>query len=330
MTKLNQRILRKIHLISYSILSKSNYNTEQLIREFSDSINEILGIRDFSFRSKSLDEYIGFMENNIDVIHIIEYQRILELFYNRIPKWKRSFYGHCDICNRDVNFIANIVFDARHGGVNWRESLTCPYCGFNNRIRAVLNIINERIKSDDNIYISEQVTSAFRYLSKKYKNIVGSEFLGDDIKPGTLVKGIRHEDLCNLSFDNVTFDAVVSLDVLEHVVDYKTAVKNIYRILKTNGVFIFSVPFIYESENDEVRSVLRDGKVIHLMEPEIHGNPVDKENGALVYTIPSWKMIRFLNEVGFTDAYANFYFSIEKGHLACADGSPQVLFIATK
>lgn len=41
------------------------------------------------------------------------------------------------------------------------------------------------------------------------------------------------------------YDGIICLNVLEHVYDYNTALKNIYDLLKTNGFLFLSVPLFY-------------------------------------------------------------------------------------
>jgi 2-polyprenyl-3-methyl-5-hydroxy-6-metoxy-1,4-benzoquinol methylase len=45
-----------------------------------------------------------------------------------------------------------------------------------------------------------------------------------------------------LPFKNNFFDVVTAFDVIEHVKDYKKAIKNIFRVLKPNGIFLLSTP----------------------------------------------------------------------------------------
>tara|TARA_Y100000816_G_C26038268_1_gene543705 strand:- start:453 stop:1175 length:723 start_codon:yes stop_codon:yes gene_type:complete len=46
----------------------------------------------------------------------------------------------------------------------------------------------------------------------------------------------------NLPFEENTFDHVVCSEVLEHIIDYESALKEIKRVLKPDGTFALSVP----------------------------------------------------------------------------------------
>jgi SAM-dependent methyltransferase len=52
----------------------------------------------------------------------------------------------------------------------------------------------------------------------------------------------RCEDACNLSYEDESFDVVVACDVFEHILDDNCAIAHVYRVLKKDGVLIFTVP----------------------------------------------------------------------------------------
>jgi len=54
-------------------------------------------------------------------------------------------------------------------------------------------------------------------------------------------------DIKNLPFENESVDTVVLTQVLEHVDDPFKALREVKRVLKTEGILIFSVPFIYHA-----------------------------------------------------------------------------------
>lgn len=137
------------------------------------------------------------------------------------------------------------------------------------------------------------------------KNYFCSEYFGQAFKSGEFVGNIMHQDLMGVSFDDCSFNFVISSDVFEHIPDPYEAHREIYRILKPNGRHIFTVPFYQTEFLDEERTVVDDaGKNIFLKEPQYHGDPLRPE-GALVYNIFSLQMLIELKKIGF---HTNLYY----------------------
>jgi SAM-dependent methyltransferase len=128
---------------------------------------------------------------------------------------------------------------------------------------------------------------------------VSSEYWGEGHTPGSLVNGVRHEDLEHLSFADASLDTVLSSDVLEHVPDAYGAHREIFRVLRKGGCHIFTVPFAPGSERDDVRARRVQDRVEYLTEPLYHGDPVRPGKGVLVWRIFGQEMLTRLREVGF-------------------------------
>jgi SAM-dependent methyltransferase len=63
---------------------------------------------------------------------------------------------------------------------------------------------------------------------------------------------VLREDLTKLTFDSDSIDAVLSLDTLEHIVDYEQALAELHRVLKPSGVAIVHVPcYFFDRETSE-------------------------------------------------------------------------------
>lgn len=164
----------------------------------------------------------------------------------------------------------------------WTETAVCSGCGLNSRMRALLAFLTEYLELSraSHVYISEQVTSMYRLLKKRYPLTVGSEYLGGDLVSGSKrilfnkKSIVQHENLTSLSFSSGVFDAVVTQDVFEHIPDYKAAFRECKRVLAPGGSLVFTVPFFYHSASTEIRSVIVNGQLDHILPPEYHGNPV--------------------------------------------------------
>lgn len=106
-----------------------------------------------------------------------------------------------------------------------------------------------------------------------------SEYWGDKTTYGEMVGGVRNEDLQALSFDAMTFDVVLSSDVLEHMPSPYQAHREIFRVLKPGGRHIFTVPYGEAMVRDDVRASLVDGTLVHHAEALYHGDPVRPGEG---------------------------------------------------
>ncbi len=103
-----------------------------------------------------------------------------------------------------------------------------------------------------------------------------------DLTTGSYRDGQRCENLENMTFNNETFDLVITQDVFEHVLNPDKAFREITRILKPGGAHIFTVPY-YRGKKTVVRAVETIFGIENLNEPVYHANPVD-EKGSLVVT----------------------------------------------
>ena len=227
--------------------------------------------------------------------------------------------GYCRFCDAPRRFRTGPMYakaklpDGRTVP-NWREHLACTECGFVTRIRGTYHVLTQEIAPapDAAIYTTEMVTNFFTRMRDRYPALVGSEFIRPDLKPGTLVNGMRHEDVQHLSFGADQFDVVVSMDVLEHVPDHKSAMGELCRVLRPGGALVLTVPFDLSRQQHETRAYIDEsGELHHLMEPEMHGNPMSPEAGSLSYRTFGWEILDDLKGAGFTRAHVVEYWSRE-------------------
>lgn len=239
--------------------------------------------------------------------------------------------GECSFCARKSNFLLDDFFGQGNLGEldfapNWRERLICSRCNLNNRLRMVYSFLSEFSKVD-RIWLTEVNTSFYRALSTKFNQIMGSEFLGSDLAPGTYnEKGVRHEDLTNNSFEDSTFDCVVTLDVLEHVEIINRAFSELHRVLKIGGKLVATFPFDRDNpRNFERARRNNDGSMTFFAPPEFHGDPASKQP-ILCFRHFGWQILQDLKDIGFSDARIGLTWSESLVNV----GPEQVLLVATK
>ncbi len=240
--------------------------------------------------------------------------------------------GECAVCDRQTRFLIDYNYSAASpdGRIrpNYRERLVCEHCHLNARLRGTLHFMRDQAKAvpDARIFIAEQVTPFFKELTDRFTRVTGSEFLRDGTAPGrTNAAGIRHEDATALTFADGSLDLILSFEVLEHVPDYLTALREAYRCLAPGGRFIFTAPFAPACHEHLERARLVDGEIEHILPPEYHGDPVS-EDGALCFRYYGWGLLDELREIGFRDAHNFFYWSRKLGYIG---GAPSIL-MATK
>jgi len=278
-------------------------------------------------RIASFGEYEIYTRSMVD-----EYQRRKET--ERALQGSSDFFsvpGFCFVCRRPVSFRV----DARHGLVdpdgrsipNWRENLVCPGCRLNNRMRAAVQILHDVCgpKPDSAFYLTEQTTPMYHWLNRAFSDVIGSEYWAADTPVRIRkMKGLRNEDLTRLSFADRQFDFVLSFDVFEHIPDYRKAFRECRRVLKPNGVLFFSIPFVLHSAEHHIRvEIAPDGRLVHLVPPEYHGDPMQKD-GCLCFRHFGWACLDELRQDGFSESAACLYWSEDFGYL----GGEQILFMA--
>ena len=275
---------------------------------------------------------------------VIRSQREFDLFYNMLPRERQDYekqlaqmcaaaegstleiLGICQVCCQKVKFHLDFLYG---DGVipNYRERMTCPLCGLNNLQRYIVHAVLADYVPGRKIYMYEQITAVYQAVKQRVgtENIVGSEYVADNLVSGTVVRDILHENAECLSFDDDSFDIVVSCDVFEHVNDYKKCFLEASRILKKNGKLYLSVPFHTNRKENHRRAGIQESGLVYFDKPHYHGNPMSDE-GSLVFWDYGWDMLDDLKRAGFHDVYMQPYYSIKNGNI----GGIPYIFVAIK
>ena len=211
--------------------------------------------------------------------------------------------------------------------INFREDLVCPITYIGNRSRATFHKFAYDFLDQKNIsvYITEQNTHLFNFMRRILPRLIGSEYLPETPFGSKDTRGIRSEDLTNLTLGDNSQDAILSLDVLEHIPNYQTALSECARVLRPGGRIYITVPFAGSAETLVRAKVIENGEIVHLQEPDYHGDPINGA-GILCYYYFGWDILENMKAAGFSDAFAFYYWSKEFGYL----GVPQMMIIGVK
>lgn len=188
----------------------------------------------------------------------------------------RANSGYCTICDRNVFFV--------EAGPWLRDQYVCRRCGSIPRQRALVKVLNEHFPAWRELSVHESSPGgpSSVKLRRECKGYVASQFF-PNIPRGQFNDNQRSENLEALTFEDESFDIVVTQDVFEHVLRPARAFAEIARTLKHGGAHIYTVPY-YRGRQTIVRAEPDDvGGIRHVLPPDYHNNPIDVM-GSLVIT----------------------------------------------
>lgn len=181
--------------------------------------------------------------------------------------------GRCPVCGQTL--LIKLADDP--------ISVRCLRCQASAIHMSLLQVI-QRLYADlsgIDVYEMSSRGPVFEFLNIRTNCLTFSEFF-DDVPPGAYYKGIQCQDVQRLTFGDESFDLCTSTEVFEHVPDDYAGFREIRRVLRPGGRFIFSVPLTGEATTVE-RATIIDGYLCHLREPEYHGDLIRGHGRVLCY-----------------------------------------------
>ena len=237
----------------------------------------------------------------------LAYARLIE------PRQLRILKISCPLC--DFPVLVRLAREER--------GLRCPRCRGGVVHMCMAHVLNANFDSlsEYSVYELSSRGPMVKYLKRSCKSLTVSEFW-PDVSPGQWKNGIQCQNVERLTFSDESFDLCTSTEVFEHVVDDLTGFREIRRVLKVGGIFIFSVPLRLNEKTLE-RAVIIDGEICHLEEPEYHDDILRGPGKVLAYRTYGFDITDKLLEAGFStaiiDTSAKEYF----------DGLGRSLIVAT-
>jgi SAM-dependent methyltransferase len=245
--------------------------------------------------------------------------------YKKLPTAQKHFSGICNICGCDTAFLYN-------ENESYRESLFCIHCKTISRYRSIAKGLLCAIKDLTSIeassisklpstnetclriYDAQQAFYGLRStypipdLLSKCKWISVETSVYHPAKPlgAKLSLHQSNQNIERLTYPDLSFDMVITSDVMEHVRLDDDAHREIRRILKPGGIYIFTVPSNRDSDTQtRVRVVdpLDASKDEFLVEKEFHADSNVAGGKALTYRIYGKDLDQKLNDLGFSVQY---------------------------
>jgi SAM-dependent methyltransferase len=235
--------------------------------------------------------------------------------------------GSCNVCGSKTQFFYT-------DPAVYRESLVCRECLTTSRYRSIARGILKAIEDltdikapslaelqptvENTMFKIYDTQPAFYWDTSAYPIpdlLAKCQWIETEIsvyhphKPlgFRLGPNFTNQNLENLTFPDNSFDVVVTSDVMEHVRLDNRAHKEIKRVLKPGGVYLFTVPHFRHERESIVRVEIVDPsdptKDQFLMEKEYHGDAHSEDHRALSYRSYGTDVDEFLSELGFSVDY---------------------------
>ena len=236
--------------------------------------------------------------------------------------------GKCNVCGKHVPFFCQDLSLPR-------ESLICGECGSTSRYRSIakgiLRAVDEltgvrakcladltKNRSDKMLRVYDtQIPIYTTHVSYPIPDVLAgcswidvqesvyrpAEPWGKPIAPR-----ITNQNLEELTFSDDYFDIVITSDIMEHVRLDNKAHREIQRILRTGGVYIFTVPHFRHNRETVKRILIVDPRDASrdefVYKPEYHRDPNATDDKSLVYRVYGTDLDEELEALGFSVDYS--------------------------
>jgi len=196
----------------------------------------------------------------------------------RLEPFLRSFHyllykGHkfrCNVCNHDLSKFQI------HG-----TDKICPSCGSLGRNRRLWDLLQNKYQNEG-MKILDFSPSRCIYRNQKKQAI---EYFPTDLSGDFIAE--YHFDITNIEIAECFFDLIICYHILEHVINDKKAMSELYRVLKTDGICLIQTPF-------KDGEIFEDYSIVNELERKHH---FGQEDHVRVYSVNGLK--KRLESVGF-------------------------------
>ncbi|MCF8302751.1 MAG: methyltransferase domain-containing protein [Bacteroidales bacterium] len=131
-------------------------------------------------------------------------------------------------------------------GGGYRDNIVCPRCYSTDRDRLIYLYLNHKtsVFSQPIKLLHIAPEGPVRALLRKYNNI--EYYTGDKFTEGYndyyYDRDIIQMDITDIQYEDESFDAIICNHVLEHILNDRLAMSEIYRVMKPGGWAVLQVP----------------------------------------------------------------------------------------
>jgi SAM-dependent methyltransferase len=234
------------------------------------------------------------------------YKVLIGLLHDLIPD------SHLILNSESVYCIICLSVNILGDGPNGRKSASCPNCGSLERYRVLkmlVEIIAEHLRKSG--ILGKVIEVAPSNVSKRIFSIFGSNYETFDLNPSADGRECDYvADVCKIPISDNSVSLFVALHVLEHVENDRLALREISRVLSSNGICILQVPLAPESQStqeelihDDSERIAQYGQIDHV---RLYGEDIlerIEESGMLAAFISARDILPdfLMNKLGLRD-----------------------------
>ena len=234
---------------------------------------------------------------------------------------KRSVFVGAEDAFESACWVCGAVGRFRRRRTALSETYRCPACNASLRYQGQARAIVRSYARHGSRTIAELVDepefrelnilepAGARVLRRYFRRVAGYVRTVYDpaAKPGEVRDDERYEDLMQLTFASESIDLVVTSDVFEHVRHPDRAFAEVFRVLRSGGMHIFSIPVRWPMRPRTIPRVdVTGADDVPLLRPVFHHS----ENN-VVYNDFGADLLELLDEIGFVTDPMLFASSVE-------------------
>lgn len=158
---------------------------------------------------------------------------------------------------------------------NLREGYSCSVCYSSMRTQGIASLLVKVTNSknfeeflNENRGLSIAEINSCANLHDRLsclENLKYSEYFDQEEQLSDVLKskGIQHQDITSLSYDDNCFDVVLHSETVEHIADPAKAIKECLRVLKPGGICVFTTPIVWGRKTKQKFSLTNGKAKLH-------------------------------------------------------------------
>lgn len=154
----------------------------------------------------------------------------------------------CNVCQKELRTFVSLS----------NSDSLCPNCGSLMRNRRLWQLLEAEFLKTNTTVLD---FSPSRCLYRKLKKSTIINYNSTDLS-GDFIADYQY-DITNLKIDDQTFDLIICYHILEHIIDDKKAMQELYRVMKFGAKALIQTPFKDGEIYEDFTIISEEGRLLH-------------------------------------------------------------------